>query len=102
MGNVARSLHCCIEACLEPSFGGSRRVQDDRQELDGHLDELLRTVRNIALEREGIARMEDIGLLAVPVFNHTFQHMNELGAGMLEDRKSFSFVIHRDEKRFED
>src|SRR5476649_3052904 len=90
IGKLGTIVALLCRGVFESSFSCGRRVQDDRQKLNRHLDELLRTVRNIALEREGVARMEDIGLLAVPVFNHTFQHMNELGAGMLEDRKSFS------------
>src|SRR6516225_5514293 len=75
------------------SVGGAGRIDKDGQELDGHLDQPLGAVRDIGLESERVAGMKDVGLLAMAVFDHPLEHMDEFGAGVFESREAFRLVL---------
>ena len=59
-------------------------IDKDRQELYRGLDEFLRAMRYISLKRKGVPGIENIGLLAVPVFDGALEHVDKFSSWMLK------------------
>ena len=73
----------------------------DPQEFDRRLDQAIGPVRNVALERERIAGFEHERVLANPVIDTPFEHVNEFRSVVLETRERFRLVVERDQEWFE-
>src|SRR5690606_8212063 len=63
------------------------RVADDGEEADRQLAKLVRPVRDVGIEIERIPGGQGVGPVAVAVADLPLEHVEELDAGMLEQRE---------------
>ena len=77
-------------------------IDDDREEFDGHLDQLFRAMRRIRVKEKGISHFHLINLITVPISDPAFDNVDQLLASVLEQGEDVRVVCKRDEIRLND
>src|SRR5688572_18611294 len=72
-------------------------VANDRQVACRQLAQVFRPVRNVGVEIEAVAGLQQVGLVAVTIPDLALQHEQELDPLMLEDRKDVRILAEGDE-----
>src|SRR6266436_3239632 len=86
---------------LVPKVSVVVAVHDYRQKTDRHFDQVFRSVKHVAGKGQRIPWLKPVRIATMPIGNLSVQHVDELGPFMLEGRKGFALIVHRDEERFE-
>ena len=66
---------------------------DDRQVTTGQFLYLVRAVRGLGVEEKRVTRLQRVGFVGVAVGHPTFEHINQLGTGVLKHRKHFGLIV---------